>query len=90
LQLLNPILQPIADRLGAETSEDLSHPIIFEPTAVLIGPDTWQLKVVPSVFSIERRAETPFKENTYFSGAPIGTAEHLKLIEEMEAALESE
>lgn len=87
LSLLHPMLQPIADRLGAETSSALNHPIIFEPTAILIGPDTSQLKLTPSMFSIERRIETPFGENTYFSGAPLTTTEHFELIEEVEEAL---
>jgi len=87
LALLNPLLQPIADRLSAQTSGDLTHTIIFEPTVVLIGPETWQLKITPNQFSIERRADIPFSENTYFSAAPLPTGEHLKLIEEVEAAL---
>ena len=87
LALLNPLLQPIADRLSEQTSKDLSHPIRFEPAAILLGPDTWQLKITPSVFSIERRAEVPFNESTYFSGAPLPTADHLKLIDEVETAL---
>lgn len=87
LALLNPLLQPIADRLSAETSQNLAHPINFEPTAFILGPDTWELKVTPSVFSIDRRTDVPFKENTYFSGAPLPTADHIKLIEEVETAL---
>ncbi len=87
LALLNPLLQPIADRLSAQTSKDLTHTIVFEPTVILMGPETWQLKITPNQFSIERRADIPFSENTYFSAAPLPTAEHLKLIEEIEAAL---
>jgi hypothetical protein len=87
LALLNPLLQPIADRLSEQTSKDLSHSIRFEPTVVLFGPETWQLKIAPNQFSIERRAGTPFNENTYFSAAPLPTVDHLKLIEEVEVAL---
>ncbi|MGH9585294.1 MAG: hypothetical protein ACRD4O_20450 [Bryobacteraceae bacterium] len=87
LALLNPLLQPIADRLARSVSGNLNHSISFEPTAVLIGPQAWALKIVPSSFSIERRSETPFNENTYFSSAPLPTDEHLKLIEEFEQAL---
>jgi hypothetical protein len=87
LALLNPILQPIADRLSSRTSSYLNHPVLFEPTAVLLGPDVSQIKNAPSVFSIERRTDAAFKENTYFSSAPLPTSEHLKLIEEVESSL---
>lgn len=87
LALLNPILQPIADRLSMRSSQDLDHPIQFEPTAILLGAQTWQLKVSPNQFSIERRADIPFRENTYFSAAPLPTSEHIALVEEIEAAL---
>jgi hypothetical protein len=88
LALLNPILQPIADRLAEQSSKQLNHPIVFEPTLFTIGPDTSQIKIAPAIFSIERRIETPFNENTYFSVAPLSTADHLKLIAEVEAALQ--
>jgi hypothetical protein len=87
LAILNPLLQPIADRLSAQTSKTLNHPIQYEPIAFLLGPETSQLKIVPSQFSMERRADTPFNENTYFSAAPLQTTEHIALVEEVEAAL---
>jgi hypothetical protein len=89
LALLNPMLQPIADRLAAQTSRSLGHPIDFEPIAFLLGPDASQLKITPSQFSIERRLEIPFGENTYFSAAPLGTSDHVKLIAEIEIALQN-
>jgi len=87
LSLLHPMLQPIADRLGKQTSADLNHPLVFEPTAILTGPDASQIKLAPSIFSIERRVDAAFRENAYFSGAPLTTSENFKLIEEIEAAL---
>ncbi len=87
LSLINPFLQPIADRLSSQLSETLDHPILFEPTAIMIGPQTWSMKIVPNSFTIERRAETPFSENTYFSSAPLATKEHIRLIEDIEQAL---
>jgi hypothetical protein len=85
--LLNPILEPIAKRLGEKVSKTLNHPITFGPTAIRIGPDVSQLKLIPSAFSIERRDDYPFSENTYYSTAPLSTTEHLELIEEVERAL---
>jgi hypothetical protein len=87
LSLLNPALQPIADRLSAATSGYLAHPVSYEPNVISIGADGTQLKVTPSVFSLERRNEAAFSENTYFSAAPLPTTEHFELIEHLEKLL---
>ena len=60
LSLINPFLKPIADRLSLQLSESLNDHILFEPTAVMIGPQTWSMKIVPNAFTLERRTETPF------------------------------
>ena len=88
LSSLNPILQPIADRLTERVSINMKHPIRYEPTAFVINTDLSQLKVTPSLFSLERRTEAPFSENIYFSSAPLSTTEHLNFLEEIEAALQ--
>ena len=87
LAKLHPTLQKIADKLAASASADMKHPFVFEPTAFLINLDPSQAKIAPSSFSIERRAEIPFSENTYFSAAPLETMKHIELVEEFEAAL---
>jgi hypothetical protein len=87
LSLLHPMLQPIADDLARASSSTLNHPINFEPTGIILGADATQLKIVPSLFSLERRNDAAFSENTYFSAAPLPTAEHFKLIEKLEKAL---
>jgi hypothetical protein len=87
LSLLNPILQPLAERVSSMACSKLQVSIPFEPTAVILGPDTSLGKINPSGFSIERRAEAPFSQNSYFSTAPLSTDEHLKLLQEVEALL---
>ena len=59
----------------------------FEPTAILLNVDTSQTKAAPAIFSIERRAEIPFAENTYFSSAPLRSAEHIEIVKAFEASL---
>jgi hypothetical protein len=59
----------------------------FEPTAILMGTDASQRKVVPGRFSLERKAGSPFKENIYFSAAPLQTAAHLELLQSIETTL---
>lgn len=84
---LNPVLSGIAKTLTERSSADLKHPFIFEPTTVLFNVDSSQVKLAPQVFSIERRAEIPFAENTYFSGAPLRTGEHIELLRTFESAI---
>lgn len=40
---------------------------------------------IPTSFKLERRAETPFSSNTYFSSAPMKTKDHLELLAQIEA-----
>ncbi len=89
LALLNPVLEPIAARLSAFVSGELKQPVAYEPTEVIIGADVSLLNLKPVHFTLARRAESPFFENTYFSSAPLRTAEHLELVVELEKALQS-
>jgi hypothetical protein len=38
-------------------------------------------------FYIERRLNTPYADNRYYSGAPLSTEEHIKLLETIERDL---
>lgn len=87
LATLNPVVPKIATVLSERASADLKHPFSYEPTAILLNVDTSQTKTAPAMFTIERRAEIPFAENTYFSGAPLRTAEHIEIVKEFEASL---
>jgi hypothetical protein len=87
LATLNPVVPKIATVLSERASADLKHPFSYEPTAILLNVDTSQTKTAPAMFTIERRAEIPFAENTYFSSAPLRTAEHIEIVKEFEASL---
>ncbi len=87
LAALNPVLPKIADILTERASADLKHPFVFEPTGILLNVDTSQTKTAPVMFSIERRTEIPFEENTYFSSAPLRTVEHIEVVKTFEASI---
>jgi hypothetical protein len=87
LTLLNPVLAPIAERLSSFVSGELKQPIKYEPTAILFGADPTLTKLSPVQFTLDRRAETPFFENIYFSNAPLRTAGHIELVSQFEKAL---
>lgn len=89
LSSMHAALQLIADRVAKTVSEDFRQDVHFEPTLISLGTDTSLIGLKPSPFNIDRRANTPFSENTYFSAAPVGTSEHLELLQQFEAALGS-
>lgn len=87
LSLLNPVLTPIADRISKSVSGDLKQTFSYEPIGILMGPDPTQTKLSPYQFTLERRSDTPFMENVYFSVAPLRTAEHLEIVKQLEEAI---
>jgi hypothetical protein len=87
LSALNPILQPLTNKLSERVSEVLGQRVEFEPTGIVLSPDPSLSKINPAGFTIERRANIPFSENTYFSSAPLRTSDHIELIREVEIAL---
>ena len=87
LARLNAVLEPIASRVAAAISRDFRQEVSVEPISISINADLSQIKLQPHAFTIERRVDTPFNANLYFSAAPIRTAEHLELVSQMEAAL---
>jgi hypothetical protein len=65
------------------TGEHLSHQL----TGVFIDYDQLERKHPLGRFSVQRRDNTPFSENKYFSDAPLPTDAHLRLLEQFEADL---
>lgn len=57
----------------AETDFKL-HGLTFSANSVTASP------LIPSQFTIERRANIPREENFFFSDAPLRTAQHLEII----------
>jgi hypothetical protein len=84
---LNPVLTKIAKVVSEELSRGLRQPCIVEPSAVKVTTDLTQIRVSPALFTIERREETPFFENTYFASAPLRTGLHMELVEEFEKSI---
>jgi len=87
LTALNPVLGAVADTLTAKVSADMKQPFQFEPTAILIHADVSNTKIAPVVFSMERRVDVPFFQNTYFSNAPLRTADHIQVLKDFEKSL---
>jgi hypothetical protein len=58
---------------------------IWQPTVLTIHSDMLPRKPLHAPFTIQRRAETAFSENKYFSEAPFPTDVHIQLLEQFEA-----
>jgi hypothetical protein len=86
---INPTIRTAAreltERICAITSERLS----YELTALVIDYDQMARKHPLGRFSIQRRDNTPFSENKYFSEAPLQTDDHIALLERFETDLRS-
>lgn len=87
LNALHPKLRGIVRRLTGSVANSLGHAYPYEVTGIYFGYDTTHMKPNAPIFTIERLADVPFAENKYFSTAPLPTNEHLKLLDDFEAAL---
>jgi hypothetical protein len=87
LTILNPALSALADRVGRALGEIRNDDFTYEPSGFTAHYDQ-SLKQIPiAPFTVQRRLQTPFCENKYFSEAPLPTDLHWKLLEEFEAAI---
>jgi hypothetical protein len=81
--LSNP-LRKLARRITNSLAETSGEDVPYEPVVVTIGHDALNRKYPFAGFSLQRRAESPFSENKYFSEAPLRTDKHIALLEELE------
>ncbi len=85
LTRLHPAVTNLAEKLSGRVPQFLGQGMQFTPSALFVSIDPFLIKSPPAPFSIERRAETPFSENKFFSTAPLPTEEHIRFLEAFEA-----
>jgi hypothetical protein len=90
LPALSPPLAKLADRVSRAVSGMVEENISFEPTSFQVQHDLLTRKYSIAGFTIQRRTETPFRENKYYSEAPLPTDLHATLLGELEADLTKE
>jgi hypothetical protein len=84
LTVLNPALSALADRIGRAINEIRHDDFKYEPSGITAHYDQ-SLKQVPiAPFTIQRRVQTPFSENKYFSEAPLPTDIHWNILQQFE------
>ena len=60
----------------------------FEATTLAFQCDLSKVENInPEMFTFERRAEKPFDSGLFYSAAPLKTADHLELLNELEGIL---
>ena len=57
----------------------------WQPTILTLNSDQFPRKPLHAPFTIQRRANTAFSDNKYFSEAPLPTDVHVSLLEKFEA-----
>lgn len=80
-------MQGFSERLTKSVGRTFKDTFKYEPVSIQFGFDTANTKENVSNFVIERRVETPFFENKYFTSAPLPTKEHIELVKDFEAML---
>jgi hypothetical protein len=84
---LHPILGEVGNFVASKLTKGIGQALGFEATGVIWNLDQSATKLTPGAFTIERRSEVPFRDNKYFSAAPLSTADHLVILQEIEKAL---
>jgi len=86
LFLIHPVFSKIADVVSKEVNENFGQSLPYQATALGFSYDITTTRLGPAPFNIQRRENTPFADNKYFSVAPVRTKAHLKLLEMVEDA----
>jgi hypothetical protein len=80
----SPVLR-LAERAQSAVSKITGDKTEWKPSILTLNSDALPRKPLHAPFTIQRRAETAFSENKYYSEAPLPTDLHLSLLEQFEA-----
>lgn len=87
LPAVNPALQKLSSRITSVISANFHQELNYEISGVALHFDTQEVKQFFAPFKVERHQESPYPDKKFYSGAPLPTDEHIKLLEEFEAIL---
>jgi hypothetical protein len=85
IALANNPAAKLAAKMSNAVSEIWGEPILFESRGLSIGHDPLARKNAIASLLITPRMEIPYKENKFYSEAPLPTDMHIKFLEEFEA-----
>lgn len=90
LTSVHPAFRRLADGVAEAVSQLIGADVKYELSMISVDHDPLSRKHPIGRFSIQRRENTPFSKNKYFSDAPLPTDLHLKLLEQFEADVSSQ
>jgi hypothetical protein len=85
LAMANSPIAKLLQRASQAFSQTTGDKTPWGPTILTMNSEQIPRKPLHAPFTIQRRAETTFAENKYFSEAPLPTDEHIRLLESFEA-----
>jgi hypothetical protein len=83
----SPALRRLAEGVSQSVVETMGEHFEYDVPFIVVDYDQLKRKHPLGRFSIQRRDNTPFSENKYFSDAPLPTDVHLRLLESFERDL---
>jgi hypothetical protein len=84
-----PAVQRLADGVSKAVAEAMGESLKYDLAILAVDYDQLARKHPLGRFSIQRRDNTPFSENKYYSDAPLPTDLHIRLLEQFEADMAS-
>jgi hypothetical protein len=90
LPSLNPSVTALATKITNLVASYRGESLPYEVVGFGLAFDPTKTKQTFTPFRVERLADSSFASKKYYSGAPLKTADHIQLIEDLEAALTRE
>lgn len=84
---MSPALRRLSDGVSSAVEKITNEKLKYELLSLFVDFDQLSRKHPLGRFSIQRRENTPFSENKYFSDAPLPTDVHLGILEQFELDL---
>ncbi len=83
----NAAAMRLFETAGRHVREIIGKDLAYQPIRLVGDFDRHPMNIPLAAFDIQRRADTPFAENRYFSEAPLPTERHYELLEQYERDL---
>ena len=82
---MKPVMASIVAELAKATGQRVPA---YQPAGLLFHVDQSQIAgMKPVPFRLERRFDTDFSKNIFIAGAPLPTAAHIRVLEQLESLL---
>lgn len=87
LSVINPKIQELGEQITDSISRHFHQTLEYGISGISLHFDTRHSRQGLSPLKVERLEGVPYPDKRYYSVAPLPTAEHIKFLEDFEAAL---